>query len=100
MIGDQGGDDEGCNVPSAAVAIEASISAVAPRTGGYFRSWPEGVEPNATILNFSANRATTNTGTITLADAETDLQAKSYGGPAHYVIDVQGFYVPVSAGEN
>ncbi|CAN5660718.1 hypothetical protein BH10ACT1_BH10ACT1_25650 [soil metagenome] len=94
----QGGKVDGCAIPEGATAVEASVTAVAPSAGGYFRAWPTGVgAPNATFLNYSRNQSTTNTGSLSLQLAGTgnkDLTAKNFGGTADYVVDVQGYFQP------
>lgn len=97
----QGGQANGCGVPDGAAAVEASVTAVAPDATGFFRAWPaDGPEPGATFLNFTKNQGTTNTGAITLAPSGTlDLKVKNFGGPSHYVIDIQGYFTdPAAAG--
>lgn len=96
---DQGGNDDGCGIPAEALAVEASVSAVAPSGKGFFRAWPanEG-QPNATILNFAKSRGTTNTGTIKLAPFKPkaigdDITVRNFSGSTDYVIDVQGYFM-------
>ena len=93
----QGGRRNGCGVPVGATAVEASVSAVAPEGDGFSRAWPgDGPEPGATFINFTKHQATTNTGSITLAHANSnasDIAIKNFGGPSHYVIDVQGYFI-------
>ena len=91
----QGGAAGGCGVPDGAAAVEASVTAVSPGGNGFFRAWPTGVPaPNATFLNFVQAQSITNTGAITLAPTgANDLTVKNFGGSAHYVVDVQGYFV-------
>ncbi|MEO6987828.1 MAG: hypothetical protein ABI239_04195, partial [Aquihabitans sp.] len=95
----QGGRANGCGIPDGAAAVEASVTAVSPAGNGFFRAWPNGeIPPGATFLNFSKAIATTNTGALKLAPTGAlDLSVQNYGGPSHYVIDVQGYYVPEAA---
>ncbi|MCB0996276.1 MAG: hypothetical protein KDB21_14360, partial [Acidimicrobiales bacterium] len=87
----QGGQTNGCGIPSGAVAVEASITAVSPSGSGFFRAWPAGESmPNATFLNYAAGQDITNTGTIPLGDG--DMTVRNFGSSAQYVIDIQGFY--------
>ncbi len=90
----QGGKATGCGLPDGSAAVEASVTAVTPIRNGFFRAWPAGTPaPNATFLNFTKNEGVTNTGALTLAATGVqDLTVKNFGGPSHYVIDVQGFY--------
>ncbi|MEO6988176.1 MAG: hypothetical protein ABI239_05955, partial [Aquihabitans sp.] len=82
-----------CGIPSDASAIEASVTAVTPSANGYYRTSPSGVgAPQATFLNFTKQRSTTNTGAVTLG-TDGALGTQSFGGAIHYVIDVQGYYL-------
>ncbi|QXC59560.1 fibronectin type III domain-containing protein [Aquihabitans sp. G128] len=98
----QGGKAGGCDIPADAVAVEASVTAVDPASTGFFRAWPAGqAAPNATFVNFTKGKSTTNTGSLTLAANQIQgLTMRSFGAKAHYVIDVQGYfsYPPVDNG--
>jgi hypothetical protein len=89
----------GCGVPQRAAAVEASLTAVDPVTDGFARAYPTGRPlPNATILNFSALRSTTNTGTIPLAPSGSDdLVVSVLGGSSAVIVDVFGYYEPPAA---
>ena len=91
----QGGAAGGCGVPDAAAAVEASVTAVSPGAGGFFRAWPTGAAaPTATFLNYTKGQGTTNTGALSLAPTGTnDLTVKNFAGSAHYVIDLQGYFI-------
>ncbi|MCU1496641.1 MAG: Alkaline phosphatase [Acidimicrobiales bacterium] len=92
-FGQQGGASGGCAIPNGAGAVEASVTAVGPNAGGYFRAWPTGVTPpNATFLNFTSGTSITNTGSIALGGAAKDLTVKNFGATTDYVIDVQGYF--------
>ncbi|WP_426573086.1 fibronectin type III domain-containing protein [Aquihabitans sp. McL0605] len=95
----QGGQAGGCAIPDGATAVEASVTAVTPSRNGYLRTWPSGsAPPNATFLNFTAGQGVTNTGIVALAATGLrDLTLRSYGGPTHYVIDVQGYFTAASS---
>lgn len=86
----------GCNVPDDAVAIEATITAVGPSNSGFLRVWPTGAgAPTATFLNYAKGRSTTNTGAVSIKPgAGPNLQLRNFAGPAHFVIEIQGWYVP------
>ena len=93
----QGGKANGCDLPTDAVAVEASVTAVDPADSGFFRAWPSDESmPNATFMNFDRGMDITNTGSLTIdADDETDhLRIRNFGGRSHYVIDIQGYFVP------
>ena len=93
----QGGKADGCAIPSSAVAVEASITSVVPSGNGFFRAWGSGgPAATATFLNFTKNQAITNTGAIGLGSGTQDLTVKNFGSTSHYVIDIQGYFVPLS----
>lgn len=88
----QGGTADGCRIPSTAVAVEVSITAITPTRIGYARVRAEGARPpTTTFLNLTPGTSLTNTGTLPLG-TDGRLRIGSYGTPAHYVIDVQGYY--------
>src|SRR5690606_18863913 len=90
----QGGTSGGCAIPTAATAVEASISAVTPSAPGFFRAWPTGGAPAAaTFLNYSRAQGITNTGTIALGTGPDDLTTQNYGPTTRFVIDTQGYYI-------
>ena len=84
----------GCGVPQGAAAVEASLTAVAPRADGYSRVSPAGSSsPNATFLAYSTGRNITNTGTIGLARSGLkDLIIKNLAASTQYVLDVLGYF--------
>jgi sugar lactone lactonase YvrE len=92
----QGGKAGGCGVPDGATAVAASITAVTPAANGFLRAWPSNESaPTATFLNFAKGQSITNTGAISLAPNGTqDLTLKNYSQGSHFVIDVQGYFVP------
>ena len=90
----QGGSDPtGCGVPHRAVAIEASLTAVSPSASGFTRPYPVGASPTGTFLNLSTGRSITNTGSLALGkQGMDDLAIKHFGGNAHYLLDVFGYF--------
>ncbi|CAN5580652.1 hypothetical protein BH10ACT1_BH10ACT1_41180 [soil metagenome] len=83
----------GCAVPANATGVQASVSAVDPGGTGYARIWPKGAAaPNATSLNFAAGQSSTNTGGLALGTSAS-LSLQNFGGPANYVVDIQGYFV-------
>lgn len=93
----QGGSTAACGITTQSVAVEATVTALTPSADGYFRAYPstEGV-PNATFLNYTQGVNISNTGTISVAAVGPDLKVKNFGGTTHYVIDVQGYYIPAA----
>ncbi|MCU1451949.1 MAG: protein alpha-tubulin suppressor [Acidimicrobiales bacterium] len=93
----QGGKAGGCGIPSAATAVEATVSAVSPTGPGYLRTFPGGSkEPTATFLNYSGPNIS-NSGHIPICTAgcpaNDDLTVTNYGHDTHLVIDVSGYAV-------
>lgn len=98
----QGGRAGGCAVPSTAVGVSASTTAVGPKGPGYVRAWPAGMSmPTATFLNYSS-ASITNTGVLTLntSSSTADITVKDFGSTTHLVIDVQGYFVAGSSGSS
>ena len=91
----QGGQAEGCGLPEGVVAVEASVSAVAPGSGGFARVWAAGsVMPTATFLNFTAGESVTNAGAVPVAGSGVaELTVESFGSATDYVVDVFGYYI-------
>ena len=82
-----------CVVPAKATAVEASVSAVEPTALGFARLWPTGATPPAaTFVNYSKAQGTTNTGAISV-NSSGSMSLKNFGGPSHYTIDLQGYYI-------
>jgi hypothetical protein len=97
----QGGNPQGCDIPSGVVAIEASISVVNPKAGGYLRAYPFNTPmPTATFLNFAKGISTTNTGTLALATSpDMQLEVVNFStARTDIVIDVQGYYSTTADG--
>ena len=93
-FGPQGGSSGGCGIPSGATAVEATVSAVTPSGDGFFRAWPTGeAAPQATFLNYSNGRGISNTGAISIGAGPTELTVRNFSGRAHYVVDVQGYFI-------
>jgi hypothetical protein len=93
----QGGKAGGCGIPSAATAIEATVTAVSPTGPGYLRAFPGGsTEPTATFLNYSGP-SISNAGHIPICTtgcpANVDLTVTNYEHATYLVIDVAGYAV-------
>src|SRR5690606_19190880 len=63
------------------------------------------------FMNFDTGMDITNTGSITIASTDEDppnnlngprdqLRIRNFGGPAHYVIDIQGYHRATRAGSD
>lgn len=92
----QGGTPGGCGIPSGATAVAAVVTAVTSSGGGYFKAWPAGsAPPNSSILNYTGHAATGTGVTLALrSGGGQGVSISNNGGPAHVVIDVQGYYIP------
>ncbi|CAN5581202.1 hypothetical protein BH10ACT2_BH10ACT2_25770 [soil metagenome] len=101
---DQGGFDGDCGVPYAALAVELNVVSVGSTTQGYLKLYPYlAIEPNASILNYSAGQNIANTATVArcilvgggLCDHDFTVYAHT---AAHLLVDVLGYYEsPLSA---
>ena len=98
-FGSQGGNAVGCGVPLDASAVEVTLTAAAPTAAGFVRAWPVGqTQPNATVLNFVAAQGATNTASVPLdPGAGSNLSVRSFGGPTHLIVDVQGYWTTIGA---
>ncbi|CAN5524746.1 hypothetical protein BH10ACT1_BH10ACT1_07230 [soil metagenome] len=82
-----------CAIPAGATAVEASLTATVPAGNGFARLYPTGATPpQATFLNYSKARSTTNTGAVSLSEAG-GVTLKNFSGPSNFVMDVQGYYI-------
>ncbi|WP_051267662.1 RCC1 domain-containing protein [Nakamurella lactea] len=90
QIREQGGG--GSPIPSQAVGVAASVSAVQRLGSGFLRVWPaDAGEPQATLVNY-AGAGITNTA-ILRAGATDRVAVRNYSGTAvDVVIDVVGYY--------
>ena len=93
---DQGGHANGCGIPSAASAIQATVTSVAASASGFMKAYPAGTSaPGATFLNYAKPNSVGDSGSITLCGATcgSDINISNYGASTNVVIDVQGYYV-------
>ncbi|MFM7064621.1 MAG: hypothetical protein ACKO04_14195, partial [Actinomycetes bacterium] len=74
--------------------VEVSLTVIGPVGTGFVRVAPnDGSNPNAAFINYTDATGITNTGSITLSNAEArDVIVRNFGGTVHVAIDVQGFY--------
>ena len=95
-LASQGGSVSGCGVPSTAQAVEVSITVPSGPVGsGFLRAAPVGTSVNAVFLNYTNGRGITNTGTVPLNTVFVqDLAVSNFGGVAHVIVDIQGFFAP------
>jgi hypothetical protein len=91
----QGGTSGGCNIPSAATAIQANVVAVGAAGSGYLKIYPHGVTaPTASYLNFRDGKALANGGVITLNTSGGKDFTVSTSRTTDVVIDVSGYFLP------
>ena len=98
-FGSQGGNAVGCGIPADATAVEVTLTAALPGAAGFVRGWPTGqAQPNATVLNFVGAQGATNTASVPIASGGgPNLSVRSFGGPTHLVVDVQGYWTTIGA---
>ena len=66
---------------------------MSPVGSGYLRPFPLGTPPSATFLNYTSGIGITNAGALTLGAFGLDgLGLRNFGGSAHYVVDVLGYF--------
>jgi hypothetical protein len=89
----QGGTSGGCGIPTSAVAIAATVTAVTPGADGFLKAWPSLLtEPaHATVLTYVGNQGTGTTQSIS-ATSGTALKVRNFGSAVNVAIDVSGYY--------
>ncbi len=91
-----------CNIPSSAVAYSFNYTAI-PQNGaplGYLTTWPAGQQqPYVSTLNASTGTVTANAAIVT-AGTGGDIDVYPYGNNTDLVIDINGYFAPVSSGQN
>lgn len=80
-------------IPSTgASAVVINLTAVTTTSQGYFTVYPSGASrPTASSINFPAGWTGANMVTVPLG-ADGKLKLYNYGGPAHAIVDVLGWY--------
>ncbi|WP_377643621.1 hypothetical protein [Oryzobacter terrae] len=83
----------GAGVPAGRVsAVVLNLTAVATTSAGYFTMFPGGTSrPTASSINFPRGWTGANMVTVPVG-ADGTIALYNYGGPAHAVIDVLGWY--------
>jgi hypothetical protein len=85
-----------CNIPNTAAAVHVVVTAVNESHAGDLRAWPAGtVEPNSSVINYSALHNRANNAIIPVGTAgEISVKAvlTSPTGTTHLVIDVLGYF--------
>lgn len=89
----------GCNIPTNAVAIEATITAVDQAGSGYLRAWAAGSPgPSGSVLSFPDRGSTGTTIAVPIRPGTEDpnLLLQNYGSSTQYVVDIEGWYIPTA----
>lgn len=106
-FGPQGGAVGGCGLPGYSggtprvAAVMFNFALVTPSGPGHLRAWASGAPPNASILNFSATAGMNVANGIAVpvdqdATPGADLQVMVRFASAHLVIDVVGYFSPIT----
>ncbi len=90
-----------CGVPTDARAAALNITAFTPTHSGHLRVFPSDIAlPNASTLNFQASSVIANGAIVPLGTATNDLSVFAFlsspGGSTHAIIDVTGYFAPVT----
>ncbi|CAN5608047.1 hypothetical protein BH10ACT8_BH10ACT8_19850 [soil metagenome] len=97
----QGGVSGGCGVPANATAVALNTTVTGASSDGYLNGYPAGTAaPVGTITTYWHDRTVTTNPVLALAaiGTEPSLTIKNFGGPAHVILDVAGYYVLQIAG--
>jgi hypothetical protein len=86
-----------CGIPSDAVAVSMSMTAVAPSSNGFLALFPGNQSvPATSSLNFSTGVDRANNAILSLAtNASGTLAAQSFlpaGGQVHLIVDISGYF--------
>lgn len=97
------GPDETLNVaaavPADATAVVINITVEGPTASSYLTAWPTGTAPpTASNLNWVAGRTIANLATVKLG-TNGQFSVYNYAGQVNVIIDVSGYYHPVSLDE-
>lgn len=94
----QGGQSGGCGVPASATAISARVSSVSATRNGSFAVYPTGTPDGYGTLYYAKGVNVTTGATLQLGPGTGKvLTARNTLGPAHLVINVNGYYAPQMA---
>ncbi|MDP3984892.1 MAG: RHS repeat-associated core domain-containing protein [Acidimicrobiia bacterium] len=79
---------------SGAAALTATVAVVPGAAGGHLKAWrADDVEPEASVLNYVADRISSTTAIIALSETGTIAIHNAGSVAVHVVVDVQGWYV-------
>ena len=85
-----------CGVPTAAVAVSVTLTAVTPPSAGFLSIWTAGVPwPNVSNLNFSGGEVAVANGAVVKLGPTMGQDLACFAGasaPTHVIIDVVGYY--------
>lgn len=85
-----------CGIPSTAVAVSVTLTAVAPPSAGFLSIWPAGVPwPNISNLNVSGGEVAVANGAVVKLGPTIGQDLACFAGttaPMHVVIDIVGYY--------
>jgi Collagen triple helix repeat (20 copies) len=101
----QGGDADGCGIPSEALAAMVNVVAASPSGAGHLRVWAHPLTmPTASTLNYGAIaglNAIANGIAIPICDTRTDPCLADFvifnrNSITHLVVDVVGYFAPAA----
>jgi hypothetical protein len=78
-------------------AVSLNVTAIDPANDGFVTVWACGARPDASSLNYTAHR-TTASAAIAPVDPTTGTVCLFSSQPAHFAIDVNGWFVGSTAG--
>jgi len=89
----QGGQNGGCGIPVSATAISARVTSNSATANGAFVVYPTGTPVGQGTLYYAKGVNVTTGATLQLgAGTGKVLTVKNVQGPAHLIIDVNGYY--------
>ncbi len=100
-LAEQGGNAAGCGVPGAdPAAIAVAVTAIFASSGGTFKAWGSGSEPDGIIGNYGVGSVETSFAIIPLNQGVAEeLNLKSVNGNPFVNVSVVGYYTQPTATE-
>jgi hypothetical protein len=99
----QGGNAEGCGIPSSATAIAVTVIALNGEGAGFLRAWAYGsAMPVSSFLNYANSEAITGSGNIPInGGGARHFTVSANSHATQVVVDVQGYFIkPMDAEVN
>jgi FG-GAP-like repeat len=82
-----------CGIPVGTKAVSANVTVVQPFMDGDLRMFPgAGWSPLSSVINYRGGRVLANNVIVRLGAGEISIQNDQGSGPAHVILDVNGYF--------